>query len=271
LSQNLKLRIAVALVAGPAILVCIKLGGHFFLFATLVMALGSLYEFLQMLNAKQTYPVIGLVLSFSAAMLGCHHFKLIPITDIILFAVLLLTAIEIFRFQGSPTLNLGSTLLSLLYITLPFICLLDMRALDSGGYFIMMIFFCVWMADTFAYFGGRVFGGKFFSTKFSERYSPKKTWEGFFTGAIASVISAYFFSITLLMQFPQSHLLILGGLIGLLSPIGDLIESMFKRDSGVKDSGVLPGHGGFFDRFDSLCFIAPVVLLYAKYFAGQNL
>jgi phosphatidate cytidylyltransferase len=224
-----------------------------------------------MINAKQSYPILWLSIACSAFILINYQLRLnslsqIQSPDLILFMILLFTSIELFRVQGSPTLNLGGTLLSLLYITLPCAVMLDMRLYDSDGYFVAMIFISVWMSDTFAYFGGRFFGEKFIRIKFSERYSPKKTWEGYFSGCIAGVISAYCFSQTLLPQFQTIHLLFLGLLIGALSPIGDLIESMFKRDSGVKDSGFLPGHGGFFDRFDSLCFIAPVIYLFSKYF-----
>ncbi len=267
LHSNLFWRVVVAFIAGPAILLCTYFGGVIFLGAMLFIALMSLYEFTTMLNHKQIYPIRWLMMLFCAAILVNHKFRVASTFDFMLLAVFLFPSIELFRKRGTPIQNIGASFLCLFYISFPFVSLLDMRGYDKDGIFITMIFITVWMSDTFAYFGGKFLGGKIIQTKFSERYSPKKTWEGFFTGFIASVITTVIFYHTLLSnRFAYHHILILGVLIGLLSPIGDLIESMFKRDSGVKDSsGLIPGHGGFLDRFDSLCFIAPVVFLYARY------
>ncbi len=267
IQSNLFWRVVVAFIAGPAILLCTHFGGLIFLGAMLFIALMSLYEFTTMLNHKQIYPIRWLMMLFCAAILINHKFRVVSTFDFMLLAVFLFPSIELFRKRGTPIQNIGASFLCLFYISFPFVSLLDMRTYDKDGIFITMIFLAVWMSDTFAYFGGKFLGGKIITTKFSERYSPKKTWEGFFTGSIASVITTVIFYHTLLSQlFAYHHILILGALIGLLSPIGDLIESMYKRDSGVKDSsGLIPGHGGFLDRFDSLCFIAPVVFLYSRY------
>ncbi len=265
--SNLFWRVVVAFIAGPAILLCTHFGGVIFLGAMLFIALMSLYEFTTMLNHKQIYPIRWLMMLFCAAILINHKFRVASTFDFMLLAVFLFPSIELFRKRGTPIQNIGASFLCLFYISFPFVSLLDMRGYDKDGIFITMIFIAVWMSDTFAYFGGKFLGGKIIKTKFSERYSPKKTWEGFFTGSIASIITTVIFYHTLLWErFPLHHILTIGFLIGGLSPIGDLIESMFKRDSGVKDSsGLIPGHGGFLDRFDSLCFIAPVVFLYARY------
>jgi len=267
LQSNLFWRVVVAFIAGPLILLCIHFGEVIFLGAMLFIALMSLYEFTAMLNHKQIYPIQWLMMLFCAAILINHKFRVASTFDFMLLAVFLFPSIELFRKRGTPIQNIGASFLCLFYISFPFVSLLEMRTYDKDGIFVTLIFIAVWMSDTFAYFGGKFLGGKIIKTKFSERYSPKKTWEGFLTGLIASVITAQIFYSTLLSQrFEVHHILILGVLIGLLSPIGDLIESMFKRDSGVKDSsGLIPGHGGFLDRFDSLCFIAPVVFLYSRY------
>jgi len=267
LQSNLFRRVVVAFIAGPLILLCVHFGGVVFLGAMLFIALMALYEFTTMLNHKQIYPIRWLMMLFCAAILINHKFRVISTFDFMLLAVFLFPSIELFRKRGTPIQNIGASFLCLFYISFPFVSLLDMRTYDKEGIFITLIFIAVWMSDTFAYFGGKFWGGKMIKTKFSERYSPKKTWEGFFTGLIASVVTVQIFYSTLLSRrFDYHHILILGVLIGVLSPIGDLIESMFKRDIGVKDSsGLIPGHGGFLDRFDSLCFIAPVVFLYTRY------
>ena len=129
----------------------------------------------------------------------------------------------------------------------------------AGSSMVLLLFLCVWAADIFAYFGGRSLGGKFIHRKLFPRLSPKKTWEGYITGVIGSVLASWLcaFYVT---GFPTGRAMLAGLLIGAVSPAGDLMESMFKRDAGVKDSsGLIPGHGGVLDRFDTVMFIAPLL------------
>ena len=106
-------------------------------------------------------------------------------------------------------------------------------------------------------------------TKLFPRISPNKTWEGSIWGFLASVIFMYlFYQFSPMNQLPitNNEVIVIGILIGMFGQIGDLIESMFKRDSGVKDSShLIPGHGGFFDRFDSLIFVAPLIFFYLRF------
>ncbi len=118
----------------------------------------------------------------------------------------------------------------------------------------------IWANDTFAYLVGKTWG----KTKLLERISPKKTKEGFVGGLIctallAVVIGLFDYTLSIL----QSILFAL--LVGVGSTVGDLIESKFKRNAGVKDSGkLLPGHGGILDRLDSIIFVAPLAYLFFK-------
>lgn len=127
------------------------------------------------------------------------------------------------------------------------------------------IFFSIWINDTMAYIVGSFIG----KTPFS-KISPKKTWEGTIGGAILCVVViTLIFSKTSL--FPNSlavqNWIIISSLCALFGTLGDLFESKLKRMAGVKDSGnIMPGHGGFLDRFDSFLFAAPAVWLYVKYF-----
>jgi phosphatidate cytidylyltransferase len=99
------------------------------------------------------------------------------------------------------------------------------------------------------------------------RVSPNKTWEGAGFGFVFAVITIVLAKIIILNFLSLGTAIAIGIIIGLFGQIGDLIESLFKRDAGVKDSSsVIPGHGGIFDRFDSLLYTAPVILLYLKYF-----
>lgn len=259
-----------AIAVAPVFLWLVKLGGLYFFSLVMLLTLILLYEFAALVGAKGASVPVWLALPLGGAVTANFHVEFLPVQDAVLIATLALLTLELWRRQGSPLHNLGGTFLGLFYISFSFGTLLALRKaetdLGSDGYLTMALVATVWAADTFAYFGGRYLGQKMIARKFFERISPKKTWEGFFTGLLGSVLVAYFFWAYLLRtSVKQSDVLIIGALVGVFAPVGDLIESMFKRDSGLKDSsGLIPGHGGFFDRFDSLCYAAPVVYLAAR-------
>jgi phosphatidate cytidylyltransferase len=266
LSLNLLQRIIVAAIFGPLILFCAYLGGAPFLIVLLIIAIGILYEMSQLFKATQTFPAALFTYSLAASILINAQYDFFSMAHLIVFCVILLSSAEIFRKYGSPIHNVGAGLLAILYAPLCFSTLLELRKSEPNGYFTMMVFIGVWAADTAAYFGGKYFGQKFIKTKFFERHSPNKTWEGFFSGLLACLGVTLGFGLAWLTSISLTHLFVIGILLGVLSAIGDLIESMFKRESGLKDSSrLIPGHGGFFDRFDSLCIASPAVFLYVKY------
>ena len=116
----------------------------------------------------------------------------------------------------------------------------------------------LWASDSGAYFVGKFFGRR----KLFERISPKKTWEGLFGGMAVSLLTAFIWAQNTDFM-PQHHWYILSLIIVIVGTWGDLVESMFKRNINIKDSGqFLPGHGGVLDRFDGLLMAAPVVMCY---------
>ena len=133
----------------------------------------------------------------------------------------------------------------------------------TGGWLVLFIFSTIWLCDTAAY----LYGAKLGKHKLFKRVNPKKTWEGaiagFFTGVAAAAGLHYVFvpSLTLFDS------VMIGIIVGVMGQISDLIESLFKRDAGVKDaSSILPGHGGFLDRFDSPLLVGPFVYIYLVFF-----
>ena len=120
-----------------------------------------------------------------------------------------------------------------------------------------------YLLDSAAFFGGSALG----KHKLFPRVSPNKSWEGAVFGFLFAVISIILLKPVILNFLSWTDIIVLGIIIGTVGQIGDLVESLIKRDAGVKDSsGLIPGHGGIFDRFDSILFTAPVILLYLKYF-----
>ena len=128
-----------------------------------------------------------------------------------------------------------------------------------GPNLIFFLLLVVWLGDAGAYYVGKRFG----KHKLSPRISPKKTVEGLAGGVITSVITAIVIHLTFFPQIRLMHAIVLGIVLSISGVIGDLAESMWKRSAAVKDSGTLiPGHGGFLDRFDSILFTAPILYVY---------
>ena len=125
---------------------------------------------------------------------------------------------------------------------------------------VWVMFIGTWASDSFAHFAGRAFG----SHKLAPAISPNKTIEGFFGGLIGTISVVVGLGWLLAMPLPQ--MAALGAAIAVLGTLGDLVESMMKRQTGIKDSGaIIPGHGGVWDRFDSVLFTAPLVYYYTVY------
>jgi len=171
--------------------------------------------------------------------------------------------LELFRKVKNPIQNFGFYLFSIIYLVIPIIILnvfffpnLDLNT--PTNHLLLGFFLLMWVNDTFAYLSGMVLGRH----KFFERISPKKTWEGTIGGAVFTIIGAYILS-HFITGFTIYEWMGLGLIIVIFGTFGDLIESMFKRTFGIKDSGkIMPGHGGILDRLDSILIAAPFVLIY---------
>ena len=167
---------------------------------------------------------------------------------------------ELYRRQKNPVANIGTTLMGVVYVALPLsvMCYFPMFGGGAWNPRVMVFYiFIIWANDVFAYLVGMTFGRH----RLCERLSPKKSWEGFFGGLAGAVATGLAAAYAL-----DANYWVWGGLalVASLSGVaGDLVESMFKREAGVKDSGqVIPGHGGVLDRFDALLLSAPYVFLY---------
>lgn len=170
-------------------------------------------------------------------------------------------ALVVQLFKKKQNLLTGSRidgLVGMLYAVIPFIALLIF--IDHKEPIVLLgVLIAIWSNDTFAYLIGKQFGRR----KLFERISPNKTWEGSIGGAAVALLLVVLVLPMLFEQFNKVDWLFIGILSIIFGSIGDLIESMFKRYYGVKDSGnVIPGHGGILDRFDALMGAAPFVLAY---------
>ncbi len=130
---------------------------------------------------------------------------------------------------------------------------------QDGPHLVFFLLLVVWLGDAGAYYVGKNFGNR----RLSPRISPKKSVEGLIGGVLSSTIAAVVIHFTFFPRFPLLHAAIAGAVLSLAGVVGDLAESMWKRSAAVKDSGTLiPGHGGFLDRFDSIFYTTPLLYVY---------
>ncbi len=261
-------RILTAVIGLAALFAVTYAGGAVFSIAVALLSAAALIEFnvsLKKAGYSPSLPV-SLVNCIPVALAGFFGFDplfgvnagvflcLLFILFIQIFVLLLLVTFNRSRFKFiDAALTLGSILF--IPFTLSFLVLI--RNMPGGIYSIWLVFIGAWSADTFAYFTGRKFGKR----KLIPEVSPKKTVEGSIAGFAASAVLVTVYGY--LVISPQIHFLVIGIMTGIISQLGDLAASAVKRYAGVKDyGGILPGHGGIMDRFDSIIFTAPIIYLY---------
>lgn len=181
----------------------------------------------------------------------------------ILLLFLLTMALELFARAPFPLSNLSFTALGVLYIGFSVASLFYLQHIQHP-HVVLGLILLVFMNDSLAYVFGRWKG----KTPLFPRISPKKTWEGALGGSLFTLLLAFSYPILFFKAGPSmGQWLVVGGIVVTLGPIGDLAESLIKRSFSVKDAGsLLPGHGGFLDRFDALIFVVPFVTYYFQVF-----
>ncbi len=185
---------------------------------------------------------------------------------LLMLAVFVLFAVELFLCSARPFDNIGHYLVGIAYVGVPFALLINI-SYWHGNYAPLRVFgllLLTWTNDTMAYFIGTFIG----RTPFFTRVSPKKTWEGTLGGIACTLMMAFALS-RWIADFTPAEWLLLGGCVAVFGTLGDLVESMLKRSVFVKDSGsILPGHGGWLDRFDSFIFVLPFAWLVLMVWEG---
>jgi phosphatidate cytidylyltransferase len=275
-------RVLVAAIGIPIAVAVVLLGG--WPLAALLMAVAVLaaLEFFRMAARKgaQPMPVLGCTLAASFVFLAAASGGGLEGAGFGLLVTLAMLAVASFAIwdrgvEGEPLLSISTTLVGAIYTggLLSFGHLLrHLPGTVSAWHGTALVFAPVlltWTSDTFAYFVGRRWGTR----KLIPRVSPGKTVQGAVGALAGSVVVAVLYSLVL-ARFPTYQLGVLqaavfGALISVAAQVGDLAESLLKRDAGVKDSGtLLPGHGGALDRFDSLLFTLPLAYLFFRHWVG---
>ena len=242
-------RIVTGIVLGVVAVVLVAHGGLIFFFVMLALALLALNEFYRLTRMYRPLPLAGFL--GVALMLGMAWFFSPTALVGAVAAGVLFTALLGLAAGPKPgvSVRMAVTVLGMLYIGLGFSAVLLIRPMDENGLILLTVIFGTWAGDTMAYFTGKFFG----STPMAPVLSPKKTWEGFAGGVISTVLLVMF--IGLYSPLHPGGSFLLGVTIAVAGPLGDLFESLIKRDVQIKDSGRgIPGHGGVLDRFDALIF-----------------
>ncbi len=184
------------------------------------------------------------------------------IGGILYFSVLipLCFVVELFYDSETPLRNVATTLMGIFYVAYPMALMLFIPILITGEWqpeSFLFYLFIVWGNDVFAYLTGIAFG----KHKMAPRISPKKSWEGFVGGVVGAMVMGAIGSFV--VGGSLGMWLGLAAVVAITSVFGDLVESMFKREAGIKDSGkIMPGHGGILDRFDALLISSPFAFVY---------
>ena len=269
--RQLTARLLTASVGVPVTVICSLVGGIPFLLAmNLVIGVG-LFEFYRMMEAKGIRPfktvgvAAGLVVSWYVYFEGGVFSGLF-----ITLMLITIMGMELFRRDGEfAVFHISTTILGVFYVAWLGSHIILLRRLgegvvgaDLGGFFVIFAFALAWGTDTGAYFVGNTIGKK----KLLPRVSPGKSVEGALGGVVVAVAVALIARATIVPLLTVVDALVLGLTAPVMGVLGDLVESLMKRDVRIKDtSHALPGHGGMLDRFDSVLFVAPLVYYYLRF------
>lgn len=281
MDKNLLQRVGSGLIYGLVILLCTTEFGAQFInkfspdllkpqqlyygLITFFLIIGA-YECVKIMKFDGTFyrwlvtPLIVLVFyKFSTRFFGFGFYYNFSISEILALSLIAIASITLFKFSNELYYDEGKLIFTVIYTALPFGFALGLPWDETQNFTwaVFLLFILIWSSDSFAYFTGRMFG----KHKMAPKISPKKTWEGFAGGVFFTLVLGYFIE----QKFPElrGNWMVIGLLVSVFAPLGDLVESQLKRTFGVKDSGnIIPGHGGVLDRLDSFIITAPVVYLY---------
>lgn len=263
------IRVITAIILGIAAIAAVWwLPARFFDLIVLAAVIGSLYEFSRMMfsDRLESYATViaGSLLAVCAVFFFPEDTALFPLLVLAFFALALFFMWRTAELGGVAG-RLGVSAMALIYLAIGLSLWSWLRHLPFGREWVLLAIAPSCLCDTFAFLAGKTIGRH----KFAPRVSPNKTMEGFFGALLGSLIGAFAVYFILLGSFNWVHILIIALVIWVLSPMGDLVESMMKRSAGVKDSGaIIPGHGGLLDRLDALTFSGAFVFAYVKYVIG---
>ena len=259
----LKKRIITALWGIPLLITVIWFGEPWVTILVALWGLLAAFEFYRMVAASKVSPLTYFGLIWTLLFIlspHCNYDTLIPL--LLTSAVIISLIWLLLRPQKEGAfIGWAWTIGGILYIGWLLSYYVVLRGLDDGRNWVFLALFTTFASDTAAFFVGRALG----KHRLAPRISPGKTWEGAIAGVFGAIIVSLLFTISTPLHLPLIHwqAILLGLLVSVFGQLGDLVESLFKRTMGVKESSkLIPGHGGFLDRIDSVVFAGVVVYYY---------
>ena len=241
------------------VLGCLMFGKATFLLLLLIIGLGSQVEFLGISRQAGVEPSRLLPLAIGAMVICGAFFGSAEILLLAIGGSFLLFVLELYRGSTTPLGNIATSLMSVFYTAIPMaaLALIGLRGGEYDYRTVLAIIAITWINDIFAYIVGITMGRH----RLFERISPKKSWEGFFGGLLGAM--AMGFVAAKVLDANVAMWIGLALIAAITGVFGDLVESLLKRSVDVKDSGnIIPGHGGWLDRFDALIFSVPFAFIY---------
>lgn len=253
-------RVISAFVGIPVIIAAVWFGGLPLLALCALVMFLSLGEIRRMYRRLDLNIPFGVMLAGTALLLGSVYlYKDAGLAGAIAIIFFIFLLWFIFSYPKFNLIEMAMSLLATSYVGL-FVYVYLLRTLPDGWIWVAFMLIGTWVSDTSAFFIGKYFG----KHRLARLLSPGKTIEGAVGGVAGSFLVAFAF-VYIYPFLPRVPLLVLGFLLGLAAQAGDLVESAFKRQVGVKDAGdIIPGHGGMLDRFDSMLFTAPLVYYFVQ-------
>ena len=266
----LKHRVITGVVGVPLIILAIWFGGPWTTIFIAAAALAGVYEFYRMANFDRREPLLYLGLLWTLAFVLSAYFRNPDLLPIVVTAAIVVSLIcLLLRPSREKAFDKWAwTIAGALYVGWMLSYWLNLRGLEAGRDWFYLAMLTTFANDTGAYFIGRAKG----KHKMAPTISPAKTWEGATGGLVSAIVGAVAIATVLrlislklgpLFVFDYWQVILLGFIVSVFAQLGDVVESLLKRNMGVKEAGsLLPGHGGVLDRFDSLIFVGAVVYYY---------
>ena len=257
----MKTRVITAIVALIVFLPLLFLGGDYFKFTTFALGVMAMYEIVRMTFKETNIVVLGLSSLAGALLFLNEEISQLQLYGLLFLILVGMLATVVATGHKIKLVEIGSIIFVTAYIFIGFYCLFMIRnfSLSHVAYLLLTI----WFTDSFAYFGGMKFG----KNKLSPKISPNKSIEGSVIGSLSSIVIALLFFYTTNIFSNLLVAIAITLVVSVVGQFGDLIESAYKREYQVKDSSnLLPGHGGIFDRFDSVILSAPCLIILLSLF-----
>ena len=260
----LKKRVITALWGIPLLITVVWFGEPWFSLLVAIWGLLAVFEFYRLVTASRVSPLTYFGLIWTLLFILSPHFDYDPLIPLLLTSIVILPLIWlVLRPQKEQAFaSWAWTIAGILYVGWLLSYLVALKGLDAGRDWVFLGLFTTFASDASAFFVGRALGRH----HLAPRISPGKTWEGTIAGVFGAIIVSLFLVTLLGLPLSYWQAILLGLVVSIFGQLGDLVESLFKRNMGVKESGkLLPGHGGALDRLDSVIFTSIVVYYYVSW------